>query len=73
MGVSLWALRCAYAHKVGVLRAALSLRCFAALRTAHAPSACLTQEPWQGGKCYLFKVSPCKYLKMNTKQGKNRF
>ncbi|MDW8347770.1 MAG: hypothetical protein RML94_12495 [Bacteroidia bacterium] len=31
------------ALRVGVLRAALSLRCFAALRTAHAPSACLTQ------------------------------
>ncbi|MCS7077916.1 MAG: hypothetical protein NZ455_14490 [Bacteroidia bacterium] len=44
MGVSLWALRCAYAHKVGVLRAALSLRCRASLRTANAPSACLTQE-----------------------------
>ncbi|MCS7076866.1 MAG: hypothetical protein NZ455_09165 [Bacteroidia bacterium] len=29
MGVSLWALRCAYAHKVGVLRATLTLRCFA--------------------------------------------
>ncbi|MCS7078175.1 MAG: hypothetical protein NZ455_15795 [Bacteroidia bacterium] len=27
-----------------MLRAALSLRCFATLRTAHAPSACLTQE-----------------------------
>ncbi|MCS7075979.1 MAG: hypothetical protein NZ455_04695 [Bacteroidia bacterium] len=27
-----------------MLRAALSLRCFAALRTAHAPSACLTQQ-----------------------------
>ncbi|MDW8346468.1 MAG: hypothetical protein RML94_05875 [Bacteroidia bacterium] len=38
MGVSLAALR------VGVLRAALSLRCFAALRTADAPSACLTQQ-----------------------------
>ncbi|MCS7077682.1 MAG: hypothetical protein NZ455_13280 [Bacteroidia bacterium] len=37
MGVSLAALR------VGVLRATLSLRCFATLRTAHAPSACLTQ------------------------------
>ncbi|MCS7075663.1 MAG: hypothetical protein NZ455_03085 [Bacteroidia bacterium] len=37
MGVSL---RCA---RVGVLRATLSLRCFAALRTAHAPFACLTQ------------------------------
>ncbi|MDW8348277.1 MAG: hypothetical protein RML94_15045 [Bacteroidia bacterium] len=38
MGVSL---RCA---RVGVLRAALSLRCCASLRTAHAPSACLTQQ-----------------------------
>ncbi|MDW8348164.1 MAG: hypothetical protein RML94_14475 [Bacteroidia bacterium] len=37
MGVSLAALR------VGVLRATLSLRCCAALRTANAPSACLTQ------------------------------
>ncbi|MCS7078342.1 MAG: hypothetical protein NZ455_16640 [Bacteroidia bacterium] len=37
MGVSLAMLR------VGVLRATLSLRCFAALRTAHAPYACLTQ------------------------------
>ncbi|MCS7077402.1 MAG: hypothetical protein NZ455_11870 [Bacteroidia bacterium] len=33
----------AHAHKVGVLRASLSLRCCATLRTAHAPSACLTQ------------------------------
>ncbi|MCS7078003.1 MAG: hypothetical protein NZ455_14925 [Bacteroidia bacterium] len=41
MGVPLWA----FAHKVGVLRATLSLRCFATLRTAHAPSACLTQQP----------------------------
>ncbi|MCS7077292.1 MAG: hypothetical protein NZ455_11315 [Bacteroidia bacterium] len=32
--------RCA---RVGVLRATLTLRCYAALRTAHAPSACLTQ------------------------------
>ncbi|MCS7076174.1 MAG: hypothetical protein NZ455_05675 [Bacteroidia bacterium] len=31
MGVSLWALRYAYAHKVGVLRATLSLRCCALL------------------------------------------
>ncbi|MDW8345620.1 MAG: hypothetical protein RML94_01585 [Bacteroidia bacterium] len=30
--------------KVGVLRATLSLRCFTALRTAYAPSACLTQQ-----------------------------
>ncbi|MDW8345644.1 MAG: hypothetical protein RML94_01705 [Bacteroidia bacterium] len=30
------------ALRVGVLRAALSLRCFAALRTADPPSACLT-------------------------------
>ncbi|MDW8347276.1 MAG: hypothetical protein RML94_09990 [Bacteroidia bacterium] len=37
LGVSL---RCA---RVGVLRATLSLRCFATLRTADAPSACLTQ------------------------------
>ncbi|MCS7076868.1 MAG: hypothetical protein NZ455_09175 [Bacteroidia bacterium] len=37
MGVSLANAR------VGVLRAALSLRCFASLRTAYAPSACLTQ------------------------------
>ncbi|MCS7078234.1 MAG: hypothetical protein NZ455_16090 [Bacteroidia bacterium] len=29
--------------RVGVLRATLTLRYFAALRTAHAPSACLTQ------------------------------
>ncbi|MDW8346037.1 MAG: hypothetical protein RML94_03680 [Bacteroidia bacterium] len=29
-----------------MLRATLTLRCFAALRTAHAPSACLTQQPW---------------------------
>ncbi|MCS7075182.1 MAG: hypothetical protein NZ455_00635 [Bacteroidia bacterium] len=44
MGVSLWALRCAYAHKVGVLRAALSLRCYAKLRTGLTPPfACLTQ------------------------------
>ncbi|MCS7075315.1 MAG: hypothetical protein NZ455_01330 [Bacteroidia bacterium] len=27
-----------------MLRAMLSLRCFAALRTAYAPSACLTQQ-----------------------------
>ncbi|MCS7076932.1 MAG: hypothetical protein NZ455_09505 [Bacteroidia bacterium] len=27
-----------------MLRAALSLRCCATLRTAHAPSACLTQR-----------------------------
>ncbi|MCS7077423.1 MAG: hypothetical protein NZ455_11975 [Bacteroidia bacterium] len=39
MGVSL---ACA---RVGVLRATLTLRCFASLRTAHAPSACLTQQP----------------------------
>ncbi|MCS7076482.1 MAG: hypothetical protein NZ455_07225 [Bacteroidia bacterium] len=44
-----WACPCgrftsAHAHKVGVLRATLLLRCFAALRTAHAPSACLTQQ-----------------------------
>ncbi|MDW8346633.1 MAG: hypothetical protein RML94_06770, partial [Bacteroidia bacterium] len=32
--------------RVGVLRAALTLRCFAALRTADAPSACLTQQLW---------------------------
>ncbi|MCS7078296.1 MAG: hypothetical protein NZ455_16405 [Bacteroidia bacterium] len=38
MGVSLANAR------VGVLRATLSLRCYAALRTAHAPSACLTQQ-----------------------------
>ncbi|MCS7076696.1 MAG: hypothetical protein NZ455_08310 [Bacteroidia bacterium] len=38
MGVSL---RCAW---VGVLRATLTLRCYAALRTADAPSACLTQQ-----------------------------
>ncbi|MCS7075872.1 MAG: hypothetical protein NZ455_04150 [Bacteroidia bacterium] len=31
MGVSLWAFRFAHAHKVGVLRAALSLRCYALL------------------------------------------
>ncbi|MDW8348479.1 MAG: hypothetical protein RML94_16060, partial [Bacteroidia bacterium] len=37
MGVSLADAR------VGVLRATLSLRCFAALRTADAPFACLTQ------------------------------
>ncbi|MDW8347759.1 MAG: hypothetical protein RML94_12440 [Bacteroidia bacterium] len=43
MGVSLPTARCARVGKVGVLRAALSLRCFAALRTADAPSACLTQ------------------------------
>ncbi|MDW8347166.1 MAG: hypothetical protein RML94_09440 [Bacteroidia bacterium] len=53
MGVSLWAFCCAHAHKVGVLRAALSLRCFAALRTAHAPSACLTQQ--------RFDILPCLY------------
>ncbi|MDW8346097.1 MAG: hypothetical protein RML94_03990 [Bacteroidia bacterium] len=29
---------------MGVLRATLSLRCYAALRTAHAPFACLTQQ-----------------------------
>ncbi|MCS7076859.1 MAG: hypothetical protein NZ455_09130 [Bacteroidia bacterium] len=45
MGVSLLAFRCAHASKVGVLRATLTLRCCAALRTAHAPSACLTQQP----------------------------
>ncbi|MCS7075077.1 MAG: hypothetical protein NZ455_00105 [Bacteroidia bacterium] len=45
MGVPLAALR------VGVLRATLSLRCFAALRTAHAPSACLTQQS--------FAILPC--------------
>ncbi|MCS7077801.1 MAG: hypothetical protein NZ455_13915 [Bacteroidia bacterium] len=28
-----------------MLRATLTLRCYAALRTAHAPSACLTQQP----------------------------
>ncbi|MDW8345673.1 MAG: hypothetical protein RML94_01855, partial [Bacteroidia bacterium] len=39
-------LACAHAHKVGVLRATLSLRCFASLRTAYAPFACLTQQPW---------------------------
>ncbi|MCS7076278.1 MAG: hypothetical protein NZ455_06200 [Bacteroidia bacterium] len=38
MGVSLWALRCAYAHKVGVLRATLSLRCCASLRTGLTPT-----------------------------------
>ncbi|MDW8345408.1 MAG: hypothetical protein RML94_00520 [Bacteroidia bacterium] len=50
MGVSL---RCA---RVGVLRAALSLRCFAALRTAHAPSACLTQPYFDvlPGFVYMF-------------------
>ncbi|MCS7028411.1 MAG: hypothetical protein NZ519_06550 [Bacteroidia bacterium] len=30
------------ALRVGVLRATLTLRCYAALRTADAPSACLT-------------------------------
>ncbi|MCS7078137.1 MAG: hypothetical protein NZ455_15600 [Bacteroidia bacterium] len=34
------------------------------------PSACLTQEPWQVGRVYLFKDIPCKRLKMNTKQDK---
>ncbi|MDW8346375.1 MAG: hypothetical protein RML94_05405 [Bacteroidia bacterium] len=66
MGVSLAALR------VGVLRATLMLRCFAALRTADAPSACLTQEPRQVGSVYLFKLLFCKYLKMNIKQDKNK-
>ncbi|MDW8348521.1 MAG: hypothetical protein RML94_16275, partial [Bacteroidia bacterium] len=33
MGVSLWAFRFAHAHKVGVLRATLTLRCYASLRT----------------------------------------
>ncbi|MCS7076307.1 MAG: hypothetical protein NZ455_06345 [Bacteroidia bacterium] len=42
MGVSLPTSRCARVGKVGVLRATLTLRCFAALSTAHAPSACLT-------------------------------
>ncbi|MCS7077186.1 MAG: hypothetical protein NZ455_10780 [Bacteroidia bacterium] len=37
MGVSLLAFRCAHASKVGVLRAALSLRCFALL--THPPHA----------------------------------
>ncbi|MDW8347296.1 MAG: hypothetical protein RML94_10090, partial [Bacteroidia bacterium] len=64
MGVSL---ACA---RVGVLRATLTLRCFAALRTADAPSACLTQEPQQVGSVYLFKLLPCKSLKINSKQGK---
>ncbi|MCS7077294.1 MAG: hypothetical protein NZ455_11325 [Bacteroidia bacterium] len=38
MGVSLWALRYAYAHKVGVLRATLTLRCYASLRTGLTPT-----------------------------------
>ncbi|MCS7076261.1 MAG: hypothetical protein NZ455_06115 [Bacteroidia bacterium] len=38
MGVPLWAFRCAHAHKVGVLRATLSLRCYAALRTGLTPT-----------------------------------
>ncbi|MCS7075370.1 MAG: hypothetical protein NZ455_01610 [Bacteroidia bacterium] len=38
MGVSLWAFRCAHAHKVGVLRATLSLRCCASLRTGLTPT-----------------------------------
>ncbi|MDW8345388.1 MAG: hypothetical protein RML94_00420 [Bacteroidia bacterium] len=37
MGVSLWAFRLAHAHKVGVLRATLSLRCCALL--THPPHA----------------------------------
>ncbi|MCS7075804.1 MAG: hypothetical protein NZ455_03805 [Bacteroidia bacterium] len=46
MGVSLWALRCAYAHKVGVLRAALSLRCYANAThcLTHPPHASRTQQ-----------------------------
>ncbi|MCS7077707.1 MAG: hypothetical protein NZ455_13405 [Bacteroidia bacterium] len=47
MGVSL---ACA---RVGVLRATLTLRCYATLRTAHAPFACLTQQP--------LDVLPCFY------------
>ncbi|MCS7078077.1 MAG: hypothetical protein NZ455_15300 [Bacteroidia bacterium] len=43
MGVPLPTSRCARVGKVGVLRAALSLRYFAALRTTYAPFACLTQ------------------------------
>ncbi|MCS7077574.1 MAG: hypothetical protein NZ455_12735 [Bacteroidia bacterium] len=42
--MSLPTLRCAQVCKVGVLRATLTLRCYASLRTADAPSACLTQE-----------------------------
>ncbi|MCS7077767.1 MAG: hypothetical protein NZ455_13745 [Bacteroidia bacterium] len=38
MGVSLLAFRCVHASKVGVLRATLSLRCFAALRTGLTPT-----------------------------------
>ncbi|MCS7076787.1 MAG: hypothetical protein NZ455_08765 [Bacteroidia bacterium] len=48
MGVSL---RCA---RVGVLRATLTLRCFAALRTAHAPSACLTQAAFVSFTSFLY-------------------
>ncbi|MCS7075225.1 MAG: hypothetical protein NZ455_00855 [Bacteroidia bacterium] len=51
--------RCA---RVGVLRATLSLRCFATLRTAHAPSACLTQS-----KPRTSLNSPaCMYLILST-------
>ncbi|MDW8346405.1 MAG: hypothetical protein RML94_05555 [Bacteroidia bacterium] len=53
MGVPLWAFRYAHAHKVGVLRATLTLRCYASLRTAIAPSACLTQQ--------LLNALPCFY------------
>ncbi|MCS7078167.1 MAG: hypothetical protein NZ455_15755 [Bacteroidia bacterium] len=38
MGVPLLAFRCAHASKVGVLRATLSLRCYAALRTGLTPT-----------------------------------
>ncbi|MCS7028646.1 MAG: hypothetical protein NZ519_07770 [Bacteroidia bacterium] len=44
------------ALRVGELRATLSLRCYAALRTADAPSACLTQKPLQVGRVCLFKT-----------------
>ncbi|MDW8346675.1 MAG: hypothetical protein RML94_06980 [Bacteroidia bacterium] len=57
MGVSLWALRCAYAHKVGVLRATLTLRCCASLRTGLTPTL---RMPHASGKY----TNPT-YLKLN--------
>ncbi|MCS7028412.1 MAG: hypothetical protein NZ519_06555 [Bacteroidia bacterium] len=86
MGVSLLAFRCAHASKVGVLRATLSLRCYAppahplgkglsvgeglrtvlthALRMPHAENAVSMLN-------LSIKSLPCKYLKMNSKKGKN--
>ncbi|MCS7029454.1 MAG: hypothetical protein NZ519_11880 [Bacteroidia bacterium] len=72
MGVSLWAFRCAHAHKVGVLRATLTLRYFAThradARPSHASRKGSLKKPFL---CFLCQVLACKWLYFNLKQGKD--